>query len=531
MKARLIILSFILNSSIILFAQPGLLDSTFGVNGKVTEYVPDYGGYSAKVCIQTDNKIVVGSNFGNHGFSVIRFTADGERDNIFGINGIGYFELGAFNAMVIQPDDKIVCVGYTFVGNTTDFAVGRFTSEGLADPTFGTNGFVTTSMGPANDNDWCVAIQPDMKIIVAGTCYNSVTQKDDFAAIRYLPNGNIDSTFGSNGKVILSVGNYCYDFCSSVLIQPDGKIVLSGSSCPVPDTLLTGNNGGSSLVRLNADGTLDPSFGNGGIVVTTNGIGSCASANQVDGKIILGGAYSHPVIWTKDFALTRYNSDGTIDSTFGNNGITLTVFDSLNTAIIFSLSIQTNGKIIAGGDAAIHYVNGDNQYAFALTCYDQDGLLDTTFGNKGKVLTTFSSEPENSDGAYSGLIQRNNRILLAGYHYMGILYPTHIALASYTTDLSVGIITPYSKETSFLIYPNPIHEYVTCKFELSKPDAISISLYDLHGKKIKQFLSNVHRSIGQYEEPLRFDGSIQSGLYILTIESGSGRYNIKVTKY
>jgi uncharacterized delta-60 repeat protein len=523
-------LFLILHSSIILIAQPGSPDSTFGVNGKVTEYVPDYGGFTAKVAIQTDNKIVIGSNFGSHGFSVIRFTLEGERDSTFGINGIGFFVLGALNAMAIQSDDKIVCTGYTFMGNTTDFAIGRFTSEGLPDSSFGTVGFITTSMGPANDNAWCVAIQPDMKIIVAGTSYNSITQKDDFAAVRYHSNGDVDSTFGSNGKVVLSIGDYCYDICTSISVQPDGKIVLIGGSCPVPDTLPSGNSG-SSLVRLNADGTPDPSFGNGGIVVTTNEIGPWAAALQDDGKIILGGAYHHPVIWTTDFALTRFNPNGTPDGTFGNNGVTMTVFDSLNTAGINSLSIQTNGKIIAGGAAAIHYVNGDNQYAFALTCYNHDGLLDTTFGNNGKVLTTFSPESENSDGALSGLIQRDNKILLAGYHYMGILYPTYVALARYISDLNVGIITTNSPVKSFLIYPNPIHEYVSCKFELSRPDIISINLYDLHGNKIKQFFSNVPRSIGQYVEPLRFDEVIPSGLYILSIESGSGRYNIKITKY
>lgn len=497
------------------------MDSTFGLNGKVIESVQGLENSNVLVALQSDNNIIIGGNFENNGFSVKRFTPEGLRDSTFGINGITFFAYGSnLNALAIQPDDKVVCVGWTFSGSTADFGIGRFTSEGHPDSTFGVGGFVTSSIGPANDNAWCLAFQPDMKIILAGTSYNISTQKDDFAIARYLSNGNVDSTFGLNGKVILSVGDYCYDACRSVFVQLDGKIVLCGSSCPDSSTSV-----GSSLVRLNPDGSLDSGFGLGGIVATNNGIHTWAAIIQNDSKIVQGGSYHQGGGYL--FGMTRYNAEGTLDTTFGDNGISHTGFNSLNYAIITSLSVLDNEKILAGGFAAIDNINGFNRYAFALTCYDNDGQSDTTFGINGKVLTSF--DQSSSDYALSGLIQPDNKILLAGDNYFYI-YGTNLALIRYLSDLNVGMITCDTPKNSFLIYPNPIHENVYCKYELATADRISIALYNLKGEIIQQFVNDEPRPMGQYNEPLRFNRSIYSGIYILSIKSRSGSYNVKITK-
>jgi uncharacterized delta-60 repeat protein len=409
---------------------------------------------------------------------------------------MGWFPLGTFNSMVIQPDNKIVCVGFEFVGNTTDFALGRFTSEGLRDSTFGTNGFLTTSMGPADDNAWGIALQSDMKIVVVGTSYNNYTNKDDFAVIRYQSNGSIDSSFGINGKVILSFGPYCYDEFQSVLIQPDGKLVLNGASCAGSDS------SGSAIVRLNIDGSMDTTFGNGGIVVSTHMIFPWAAAIQNDGKIVQGGGNT-------GFTLMRYNPDGTLDRTFGNNGLVLTIFDSLYNSGIFSLSIQTNGKIVAGGCAAVRYLNYDNYFAFALACYNPDGSLDTTFGNKGKVMTTFSNESENTDCALSGLIQPDHKILLAGLHWMEIYYPHYIALARYLSDLNVGINTAPSIPCSISLYPNPASNKITIETSFVEQNN-SLTIVNIEGQQL------ITRQITESKTQIDIS-NLPSGIYFVKL--------------
>ena len=342
---------------------------------------------------------------------------------------------------------------------------------------------------------WSLAFQSDMKIVVVGTAYNNSTQADELAVTRYQSNGIIDSTFGTNGKVISSFGSYCYVEFRSILIQPDGKIVLSGAMCQSYDS------SGAALVRLNIDGTFDTTFGNGGLVASTNNFFPMGMALQSDGKIVLGSGAS-------GFELGRYNSNGTVDSTFGNNGIELTSFDSLNNGGITSLSIQTNGKLVAGGCIAVGYLNYNYYYAFALACYNPDGSLDTTFGNKGKVLTTFSNESENTDCSLSGVIQPDHKILLAGYHYMGIIYPVYVALARYLSDLNVGIITPSAPSGSISIYPNPATDRITIEIS-GLTQGSNLSIVNIEGQQliIRQITESNASSIS----------SLPSGVYFVRL--------------
>jgi uncharacterized delta-60 repeat protein len=351
--------------------HPGDLDSTFGSGGKVTT---DFAG---------------------------------NRDQAF--------------AVALQTDGKIVAAGSAIVsGGQTDFALARYNSDGSLDSTFGSGGKVTTDFG-GNDQAVAVAIQPDGKIVAAGaTCANAALGCDvftgsgyDFAIARYNSNGTLDSSFGSGGKVTTDFHGGM-DIATSLVIQRDGRIVVAGSAC-TDSSMMCALSGGVqfALARYNSDGSLDSSFGTGGKITTTvRNFGSIfALALQSDGKLVAAGlAFGQP---DSDFELVRYNSNGSLDSSFGAGGKVNTDFNSsggtaLNDAAV-GLAIQQDGKIIAAGASETN--TPDFFFNWSIARYNQDGSLDGSFGTGGKATTGLSGK---DDQAGSVMIQPDGKILVGG---------------------------------------------------------------------------------------------------------------------
>ena len=281
--------------------------------------------------------------------------------------------------------------------------------DGDLDPTFGTDGKVLTDFDHSTDIANAVAIQADGKLVVVGTTYQDNDFSDeDFAVARYNPDGTLDKTFGVGGKVQTDFPGLAA-VASSVVVQPDGKIVVAGGAFP-----LFTFAGDFKVARYNPDGSLDTSFGDGGIVTTTFPEGSYASdvALQADGKIIAAGTvfvdFNPGESSNTDFALARYNPDGTPDATFGNGGQVSTDFLGLEDDA-FSVLIQPDGKIVAVGSAN----DPATFYDFAAVRYLSNGTLDTTFGVAGKVHTDFGDQ--NFDRARSAALQPDGRIVAAGF--------------------------------------------------------------------------------------------------------------------
>jgi len=257
--------------------------------------------------------------------------------------------------------------------------------DGDLDPTFGTDGKVLTDFDHSTDIAYAVAVQTDGKLVVVGTTYrDNDFSNEDFAVARYNPDGTLDKTFGVGGKVQTDFPGLAA-VASSVVVQPDGKIVVAGGAFPLFTFL-----GDFKVVRYNSNGALDTSFGDSGIVTTTFPEGSYAFdvALQADGKIIAAGTvfvdFNPGESSNTDFALARYNPDGTPDATFGNGGHVSTDFFGLEDDA-FSLLIQPDGKIVAVGSAN----DPASFYDFAAVRYLSNGTIDTTFGVAGKVHTDF----------------------------------------------------------------------------------------------------------------------------------------------
>ena len=281
---------FTIVPSMVKASGDGSLDATFGSGGKVITSVT-VGDSGKSVVVQSNGKIVVaGDGFGD--IELVRYNVDGSLDVSFDSDGkvvtdVGFNDSG--NAVALQNDGKIVVAGTTGTP-TTDFAIVRYSTDGSLDPSFGTGGIVTTSIG-RNDDAKSVVIQSDGKIVIAGT------SDFDFVVVRYTSSGVLDSGFGTGGKVTTDIGSSTNDSANSVAIQSDGAIVVAGTSA-----------NDFAIVRYTSAGALDTGFGTGGKVTTDIGTSTFDSAQslviQADSKIVVAGRSSTGA--APSFAVTRY---------------------------------------------------------------------------------------------------------------------------------------------------------------------------------------------------------------------------------
>ena len=236
-------------------------------------------------------------------------------------------------------------------------------------PTFGVgDGSVTTAIGAGNDSAQSTVMLPDGKFLVVGYSHNG--SDNDFVLARYNADGSLDTNFNGTGIVTTAVGTG-FDNASDIIVQPDGKILVAGGSN-------NGSDNDMALVRYNADGTLDTSFGGGdGIATLGFGFGSDSASSvllQADGKIVLvGNAYNGSY---QDVAVVRYNADGTLDTSFSGDGKT-TIALSATSDYGIDGALQADGKILVTGQAN----NSLNNKTFVLRL-DTNGVLDTSFSGR-----------------------------------------------------------------------------------------------------------------------------------------------------
>ena len=290
----------------------------------------------------------------------------------------------------------------------TAFAGIAQASPGGLDPTFGLGGRVTTDFNLSTDIANAVALQADGKLVVVGTTYTDNDYSgEDFALARYNPDGTIDTGFGANGRVTTDFPGLAA-VASSVLVQPDGKILVAGGAFPLFTFL-----GNFELARYNPDGSLDASFGDGGIVTTVfpHGSYAFALALQSDGKIVAAGTdyvdFSSEANSDTDFAIARYEPDGSPDFGFGSGGQVTTDFERLNDDA-FAVLLRADGRIVAVGSMRDRL----SDYDFAAVRYLPNGQLDTTFGTNGKTSTDFA---RGFDRARTAALQADGSIVAAGF--------------------------------------------------------------------------------------------------------------------
>jgi uncharacterized delta-60 repeat protein len=371
-------------------AAPGDLDPSFGNGGIVISPGGPINPHAALgMALQADGKIVA-VGYGAAGgsswdFAVARYSTDGSPDTSFGGSGVVVTPLSNFDdfalSVAIQADGKIVVAG---VGGGGGFAVVRYNPNGSLDTTFNGTGKVFTQINASNYAR-SVATQSDGKIVVAGESYDSST--GGFTLVRYNTNGSLDTSFDNDGIVTTKVGN-AFSSAYAVAIQADGKIVAAGNS-----------SGGLSLVRYNADGSLDTTF-NGTGIVTNPGSPALSVAIQADGKILTANGLNG---LNSENRLVRYNANGTPDTSFGGTG-------SVATGIfVNSVVLQANGKIVAAG-----FTEFGEGTAFAVIRLNGNGSHDATFGGTGTIITPIVTQVYYGSFANSVAIQPDGKIVAAG---------------------------------------------------------------------------------------------------------------------
>jgi len=322
-------------------------------------------------------------------------------------------------AVVVQRDGKIIAVG-----SANGCALARYNVNGSLDPTFGGSGKVVTQVAGKAVSCAAAALQSDGRIVAAGFGRTPVREPPSpyaFLVFRYLTNGALDASFGNGGIVVTDFDGdpaAGRDVAGSVAIQSDGRILAAGTG----------------MARYNADGSLDPTFGTGGKVTTEfagprSNAGASAVALQSDGRIVAAGFALNAVGASggpSDFALIRYNADGALDTTFGNGGKVQTEFSSDATDSATGVAIQGDGRIVAVGSTEPQN-NPPTFVDFAIARYRTDGSLDPSFGSGGRVATDFVNS---IDYASTVTIQSDGRILAAGSSEAGNV-PSIFALARY----------------------------------------------------------------------------------------------------
>jgi uncharacterized delta-60 repeat protein len=408
---------------------PGDLDPTFGTNGTVVTSFPEQVAAGASgIAVQGRNLVVGGGGLSSTApdFLLARYRGDGTLDPRFGEGGRVITPMpsadgaNGVEAVAVQPDRRIVAVGTAGLGsgNNIGFAVARYLPDGKLDKTFGVNGVTITPVGPVGDGGASgLAIQPDGKIVVVGGA-NDDDNNANFAVARYLPNGTLDTAFGNAGTLLLSLAGGDAA-ASAVALQADGKVVVAGTAIGPG---VVGQE--FAVVRLTDTGALDPTFGDAGIVLTQNLPGQQKGGLEDiiigrDGRILVAGL-GEVASGQGAFALLRFHTDGSLDSTFGGGtGKVLTEFPGGSGAS--SVLVQHDGRIVAAGAAGV-------PTTFALAGYLPDGTLDTGFGTCGRTTTAIG---ENSGISGAVLVQHGRRIVVAGTTFNSTVTAGSFALARY----------------------------------------------------------------------------------------------------
>jgi uncharacterized delta-60 repeat protein len=383
------------------------LDPTFGGDGMVTTDFSDRFDSALAISVQPDGKILTaGGSLGESDvqLALARYNADGSLDPTFGSGGRITHSFGEAAvekvSMVLLGDGKFVVTGTVSNGNDFDMGVARFLPDGSLDPSFSTDGKVLVDFGGEDDSASDVAVEGSGTIIVVGPTFNGV--HNDFGIARLEADGDLDLTFSDDGKAVVSfTGGDSH--AQSVVVQSDGRIVVGGET-------LAGASYDFALVRLETNGTLDTTYASGGrLVFSATGDpmnGDYLEAMTLDGsgRIVAAGT-TFQLATANDFVVFRVTAGGTLDAGFNAGGIAVTDIngedDDLNDVVV-----QPDGKILAVGGVSV-----SNMTSFKIVRYLADGSLDGSFDGDGRLSLAIDG---NRSGAAAGALDAAGRILVAG---------------------------------------------------------------------------------------------------------------------
>jgi uncharacterized delta-60 repeat protein len=511
----LLVIAFCLPTAY-MFGQAGMLDTDFNTTGYFSY---DFGNNDIiqDVMVQEDQKIVCTGIRLSSGFTselvVMRLNPDGTLDNSFSDDGIFTFVDGpeAYGVECAQTaDGKLIVAGIHYASDyTADFLALRLNADGTLDTTFGTDGFTLVDFDGVDQFTQALTLQDDGSIIISGTSIDTETLDYHNAPtiIRLSPDGVFDTSFGSDGVVQIPT-LFIDNELTSIKVQPDGKIIAAGH---YQDTFDGTTDFDILLIRTNANGNLDSDFGNNGVVIQPidAGIDDCFGMDfDADGNIYTAGFTTVAFTLDLNMALLKFLPDGTLDTTFGTDGLVTDSTDPITYAN--DLVVQSDNKIVLAGGYGSIFSTQD----FVLWRYLPTGEPDLSFGTNGSVLSDFTNQTQDINGM---ALQADGKIIAAGKgDFTG---NRDFLVARYTNDIVSGIEESQNL-SSLSIYPNPVAQggQVLLNLSQSLSPSARLRIYDLSGRIIQT--SAVSELIGMDESSyaLRLTAGISTGTYILEVD-------------
>jgi uncharacterized delta-60 repeat protein len=366
-------------------------------------------------------------------FTSSAFSAPGDLDPAFGIQGRRIVTISTnpvqaihnnTTDIVVQPNGKIIVAGFAYIAlsptSGNDFIIMRFNTDGSLDSSFADGGIFRYDHQGGSDQLYGVALQPDGKIVAAGQVQIDPFNPNPntaFAVIRLNPNGAFDPSFGTNGLVVTDF-MASLDQATEVAIQPDGRIIATGwstrsnTNTPVYDF---------ALARYNTNGSPDPTFGSGGVVFTDFfGFGDLAQTSvlQPDGKIVVAGHVWINTSSEYDFGLARYNTNGSLDTTFGTGGKVSHPIGVNQNELVRGMALAPDGKLVVVGDF-YNPTNGNVQgnTDVVVVRYNANGSFDTSFDGDGKFIYA-TTQGDRSESAGDVIVQPDGKVLFTGKSFL-----------------------------------------------------------------------------------------------------------------
>ncbi len=466
------------------------LDNTFGSGGKVIVPIGNGWDYISGILISNEKIILTGyySNSGNYDFTAVQLNNDGSKDLSFGTNGIvnvdvGFQYEGAY-ASKLSADGKIVVAGYSYNGSNSDFTCIRLSNNGVLDNTFDADGKDSVAFGNTSIEESYAVMGIDTdKLLLLGT--TSDGSNDDFALAKLNTDGSYDLTFNSTGKFTYSID--AGDVGNSLGIQSNGKIIIGGYS-----------SNGFLAIRVNINGTLDNTFGTNGYKLIPMELGDEVRSMtiQADDKIVLIGKSGF------DMVAVRLNTDGSIDSGFGTNGI-VTITEG-TTSLCNSVAIDQNNKIVLAG----YTFNGSRSDVFVVRL-NPEGTEDSR--------SIISVGIGNSAGK-SVLIDANNKIVI-GCSAIEDGTDEDFAVIRLDDMFVTETLASTDISTTLTLFPNPATQNLTIN---STYTIQQIKVLDVLGKEVMN-LNNTGNTMVDIS-------TLPKGLYnfVITTDRGVGSKKVSV---
>ena len=480
MKKIIIILCFVILKNT--FAQNVTLDSSFGNNGLKTFSLGSRNTRGNHLITFSDNSFIVAGNSEGvtyapnteRGFFIAKYLSGGDLDSNFGTNGVisieGTLTGETFLSSAIKcNDDKVLLV--CKINGSSKFI--KINPNSGYDVQFGTNGFV--DLLPTSAPGIISELTTGKFILISGA-FNGTS--NTYHINRYYSDGSIDSSFGNNGGLINDITPFAYDYCQAIKILPDNKFITVGASSNSWGNYFTGH-----ICKFNDDGTLDTSFGDNGVALTPIGLppGHAQYRNLEilnNGKIVVCGIAEYSG-GTGGFGgtkplIVKYNSDGTLDDTFGTNGKVIFNVMFNGNDNFYSIKVQSNNKILGIGSSA--YPFPQMKTFLNISRILENGTLDSSFGNNGVFLTDNYAAQLNYGSKIE--IQNNSKLIVLGLTSTGESTIKNSLICRFDIENSLNNNQTSSKN-DFIIYPNPALNKIYLKGITSTSNA---EVYNIQGQ-------------------------------------------------